>query len=472
MNVSRSLLPLLLAVLAGCANVAERRAEAVQTLRHDFAARTAAAAPVDADVDEAALREVIATVLEGELDEAAAVRLALLNNRDVRAAYERLGIAAADLVQAGLLHNPVFDAQALFFADGGTEIDLGLAQPFVDLFWRPLRERAAEHELQAEIAAVTHQLVHLASSVRREFVRVRAAQQLVAMQRLAVDTASASHELMRKLFDAGNVPAQSLTAERIVEARARLELDAAERAAAEAREPLSRLLGLWGRGTTWRVSGELADDPLGGIELDGVEARGVAASLDLRENRARIDAAAQRVGIADWESWLPGGSLGVAAMRERGGEWSVGPALELELPIFDDGSARSAAAAARLRTLLHRHVQIAVEVRSAARLLRDRLLRVQQRTIFLRQELLPAQDKLLHETLQNYNAMQIGVFEVLAQKQQQLAAAREHMSTLRDAWLTRIDLEELLAGSVPADAMTTYWPGAGAAAATTEAKGH
>ena len=107
-----------------------------------------------------------------------------------------------------------------------------------------------------------------------------------------------------------------------------------------------------------------------------------------------------------------------------------------------------------------------------SRLLRDRIVRLDQRARYLQLELLPAQDKLLHEIIQNYNAMQIGAFEVLVQKQQQLAAAREHMTTLRDTWLTRIDLEELLAGSVPNDAMTTFWPGAGAAAAGPEPQGH
>ena len=458
--------------LCACANVAEQRDAAVQSLREDFAARTGTEAPEQATVNAPVVQAALATMLEDDLDEATAVRIALLNNRNVRAAYERLGIAAADLVQAGLLHNPVFDAEAIFFLEGGTELDLSLAQPFVDLFWRPLRQRVAEHQLAAQIAAVTHELVHLTSAVRREFVSVRAAQQLVEMQRLAVDAAVASHELMRKLFDAGNVPPQRLTAERIVEARARLELDAAERAAIEAREPLSRLLGLWGKDILWTIVGELGVEPLAGLDLGGVEGRSIAASLDLCENRALIDAAAQRAGLVEWQSLWPEGMLGPAAMREPGDGWGVGATFELELPIFDDGRARIAAADAQLRMLLHRHVQIAVETRSAARLLRDRLMRLDQRARYLQHELLPAQDKLLHETIQNYNAMQIGAFEVLAQKQQQLAASREHMTTLRDTWLTRIDLEELLAGSVPNDAMTTFWPGAGAAAAGPESQGH
>ncbi len=40
-----------------------------------------------------------------------AVQVALLNNRELQAIYSDLGVAQADLVQAGLLSNPIFDAR-------------------------------------------------------------------------------------------------------------------------------------------------------------------------------------------------------------------------------------------------------------------------------------------------------------------------------------------------------------------------
>jgi hypothetical protein len=45
--------------------------------------------------------------------------------------------------------------------------------------------------------------------------------------------------------------------------------------------------------------------------------------------------------------------------------------------------------------------------------------------------------------------MQICAFDVLAQKQLQLADARDYVVTLRDAWRARLDLQQLLAGSRP-----------------------
>lgn len=455
------LLPLLLATtFAACGSVATTHARAVAAAQQDATARAAAPAPLDGPADDAVVAAAVADLLDRELTDADAVRVALLNNRDVRAGYERLGIGAADLVQAGLLRNPVFGADALVLFDGGTDAGFVLAQPFLDLFWRPLRTRRAGYELEAATAAVTRELVRLAFSVRRAIVRVRAAQQLADAQRRVLAAATAAHDLMQQLADAGNVVGAQLSAARVAEGRARLELAAAERAAREAREPLNVLLGVWGRHVAWRVAGALPAAATEGIDLAGLEARSVAASLDLRENRARIDAAAQAARITEWRRWLPAAVIGVGAEREAGDGWAMGPSASAELPLFDTGAAQSAAAGSRLRLLLHRHAQLAVEVRAAARLLHERLDLLEQRAHFLADELLPAQEQLLRATLQDYNAMQIGVFDVIVQKQQQLAAVREQVTTLRDAWLARLDLEELLAGSLPDGARAPWWPDA------------
>lgn len=458
--------------LVACASVDATRAGAMAALQLDVEERAGVTTAVGDSAGEGLIAAGVADLLTRELTEADAVRLALLNNRDVRAGYERLGIAAADLVQAGLLTNPVFGADVLRVPGGGTEVGLGLAQPLLDLFRRPLRQRRAAHDLDAATAAVTRTLVRLAFSVRRELVRVRAAQQLEDAGRGALAAARAAHDLMRGLADAGNVVEVQLAATRVGEGRARLELAAAERAAREAREPLNVLLGVWGRHVAWHVGGPLPASAVDGLDLDGVEARGIAASLELRENRARIDAAAQDARIVAWEAWLPSATLGIAVEREAGEGWGLGPSVSVELPLFDQGNARDAAAAARLRRLLHHHVQLAVVVRAGARLLHDRLDLLQQRADFLAHELLPAQDHMLRATLQDYNAMQIGAFDVLAQKQQQLAAVREHVTTLRDAWLARLDLEELLAGSLPDGARAPWWPEAETPIDTDDRRNH
>src|SRR5262245_27961728 len=72
---------------------------------------------------EAAAR--IDALLQGKLSADQVVQIALLNNRDLQAVYSDLGVAQADLVQAGLLNNPIFDA-AIKFPTSGSQANLEL----------------------------------------------------------------------------------------------------------------------------------------------------------------------------------------------------------------------------------------------------------------------------------------------------------------------------------------------------------
>ncbi|HEY0523136.1 MAG TPA: hypothetical protein VGD08_07095, partial [Stellaceae bacterium] len=56
----------------------------------------------DTEEDKAA-QDAVARLLESPLTADSAVQIALLNNRRLQAEYEDLGVAQADLIQAGLL---------------------------------------------------------------------------------------------------------------------------------------------------------------------------------------------------------------------------------------------------------------------------------------------------------------------------------------------------------------------------------
>jgi outer membrane protein, heavy metal efflux system len=389
---------------------------------------------------------VVDALLAQPLTQESAVRVALLNNRSVRESYERLGIARADLLQAGLLSNPVFTADAKFFS-AGPEIELGLARSFLDLFFIPLRRSVARADLAAEEAAVTRDLVRLAYDVRRAFVVVHAADGMVAMRQEALQAAEASRDLMLKLHAAGNALDTRRTIEEVGASRSRLELNEALAFGRDAREPLNVLLGLQGTPPAWTIAGGMSDPPADAPPSD-VVAKARTASLDLLENCARIRSAMLRAGLVRREGAWPALDLGVVAKRENEGGWGAGPAISTTLPIFDQGQAKFLEANATLRSRVAHHVQLTVEVEAAARRLSARVEALRERSAYLRDVYLPLRERLVEETLQFFNAMQIGAFDVLNAKQQQMDAKREFIETVRDAWLVSLDLKELLAGSL------------------------
>src|SRR3954469_1852756 len=100
--------------LAGCANAP--RDAGFNDVRRNVADRTRVELvrwDQGTDADRQAQSSVDA-ILARELTPHSAVQVALLNNADLQATYEDLGVAQADLVRAGLLRNPVFDADVKF----------------------------------------------------------------------------------------------------------------------------------------------------------------------------------------------------------------------------------------------------------------------------------------------------------------------------------------------------------------------
>ncbi len=435
-------------VLSACASVDRQQSADFDAVRTAVRERTAALLPSSGDDAEyeGTLAPEVLELLQQDLTEDAAVKIAVLNNRSVRAALARLSVSSAELVQAGLLRNPVFSANAKFF-DAGTELEIGVLQPFIDLFFVSARRRVAESELEATRAEIAGEIVRLVYDVRRAFVRVHAGERALAVDREALRAAQASFDLTRELHRAGNVTDTRLTADELALGRAQLAVTRAESELVDAREPLNVLLGLWGDAVGWTVAGAIGDEMPAPFDLEHVEARAIAASFDLSAGRAHALVEARRAGLASWERAFSTGEIGLVAKREAvDGEWGLGPALVFDLPVFDAGGASRAAASARMRAALADYVSLAVEIRSAARRLRARARALEDQAAFLRSDVLPTAQRLVKETLQNYNAMQIGVFDVFVVKEEEITAQRAHVETLRDALLARLDLEELLAG--------------------------
>ena len=98
------------------------------------------------------------TLLRGPLNADRAVQVALLNNRELQARFEEIGIAQADVIQAGLITNPNFSANFRFpdRSPSGTNIEYSIAQNFLELLVLPLRKRIANAQLaQAETGLPT-----------------------------------------------------------------------------------------------------------------------------------------------------------------------------------------------------------------------------------------------------------------------------------------------------------------------------
>jgi cobalt-zinc-cadmium efflux system outer membrane protein len=390
-------------------------------------------------------------LLSRPLDADRAVQVALLHNHSLQASFERLGIARAELVQASLLPNPRLHAEIPI----GAEAEGAAVLSVVDLVLMPARRAVASDELEATKLEVAGEVLDLGFETRVAFIQWQAAALSLDSRRSELEAAGAAFEAARTLHEAGNVTDLRLASEEAAFHEARLSTSDAEGQVVTARERLNVLLGLHGPDVEWTGESQLANPPAP-PSSDGLERRAIVRSLDLAASKSRIEAAAGRVGIARVEGLVPDVEAGVTA-HGTAGDVHVGPAVGLELPLFDQGEGEVGAAQARLRALRQEHIALAVRIRSAVRLAAEKVALLHDRAVFLGDAILPARRRVVAETLAAYDAMQAGVFELLAAKRAEIDAARRTTGALRDYWIARAELDQILAGRLvairdPADA--------------------
>ncbi len=387
-------------------------------------------------------------LLAGGLCADEAVGVALLNNRDLQATYAELGVAQADLVQASLLHNPVLSVGS-GLGGGPADLLFSLALDVVDLFYVPLRKRTAAADFEEARLLVAGQVLDVAWATRTAFTEHQADEQVLEMRQQIAASTAASFEVARRMREAGNLRELDLARERARAGQARLELREAELAARRSRERLNALLGLWGEGAAWTlVSARLPDPALEPLEAEGLESRAIEQSLDLAAAGRHVAAAAENLGLTRASRFFPELVVGGEGERE-GGDWDAGPSAAIPIPLFDRGQARVARGEMELLRARDRLHGIAVRIRAAVRAARDRVIAERERALYYRSEQLPLQDHVVREAQLQYNAMQLGVLELLRAKEEQIATAVRYLETLRAYWLARADLDLLLAGRLP-----------------------
>jgi outer membrane protein, heavy metal efflux system len=401
------------------------------------------------DLDKEA-SDKLSSLLKRKLTADDVVQIALLNNRDLQAVYSDLGVAQADLVQAGLLSNPIFDAAVLFPVSGSgkPDLELGAAMNFLNIFYIPLRKRIAAARFEEAKNSVAGSVLDFAARVRSAFYVYEADEQMLELRQTIVQALTGSFELARRIYEAGNMSDLDFLRERAQLEAGKLALRTAETSVRQSREHLNILMGLWGAQTQWQSAGRLPEIPEQSLETEDIERLSLEHSLELAQARQGIIRAGEQLGLTRWTTLLPEFSVGSQGER-REGAWEVGPKLEFLIPLFDQGQARVGRTAAELRRIQQEYYSLAVRIRAQARAVRDRLEGATDRAMYYRDVLLPLHERIVNEAQLQYNAMQLGPFQLLRAREQQIQIAVAYIETLRDYWLARGELGQLMSGRLP-----------------------
>ncbi len=387
-------------------------------------------------------------LLQQELTVDAAVQIAMLNNPHIQAIFEEIGISQADLVEAGLFSNPVFDLfirypnKKNFVAD----IEYSITASFIDLFLIPLRVKVAKAELEQTTLRVTNEVLDLAFDVEQTFYELQAAQQELKYTRSIVELTSIHNEIASRQKNIGNV--NSLDFQQIQSRflEAKLEIARIQNEIIRLKEKLNKLLGFCGD-IHWMISEDLPEIDYEGLPIDRLECVAFRERLDLQVARFEVLRLSRKLGIKQW--WVyTNGRIGIGGERDPDGLNTLGPAFSGEIPIFNYGQAARLRLHAELRQaqdeLTTLEIQILSEVREAHKLLMNNLDIIND----YRAQIIPLQSKILESSEELYNVMGLGVDRLLENKRQELQAYSNYILSLRNYWMARVQLDRALGGKL------------------------
>ncbi|MGB2985974.1 MAG: TolC family protein [Phycisphaerae bacterium] len=365
-----------------------------------------------------------------------AAQICLLNNPMLQAALMDIGMARADVVQSGLLSNPSLGIALQFPSGGGlANLEAGLAQNIADLWHIPVRKRVAQRSLDRTILETARRAANLAVDAKVAYFKAIGAdeQHRIAQENLTVAQSLLDMALTRQQAGAANELDVNLSRSLALEAE--LSAGSARLAAAEARRTLATLLGITTDGDELTLLDKLPEVPPQSFDLESIIDIASAQRLDIRAARQSLLLA--EAGLKEqYRRRFPAVELGVE--MERGGrershsqdiladtvrasvakgaltvpeiesrsdqdehtDFSIGPSLNIELPIFDQNQAGIAKARyaweqAR-KTLEALDRAVVQEVRGAvdrtltawklAQIYRDRSIPLAQRNLDLSRE--------------------------------------------------------------------------------------
>lgn len=400
----------------------------------------------------------IRELVKRPLDQEAAVQIALLNNPRIQAEFERIGMARADLVSAWKLPNPRLGADATFYGkDGDPELRLDMTLSLTRLLTLPSRTDAADAGLQRARLEVLGTTLDLSFAVRRAVLKFQVERSVLALLRKQTGASNASYEAAKRLHDAGNFTELEMATEQVGYEEARLAVAEAELGERGAKLELGRLLGFWQLGTDFQVRAELPElpEPSAGERLSEAEAQQAAikASVELAVRRTRYAEATGKSNAARLAGALPDVSAGVGVERQDD-EWGVGPAVHLDIPLFDQGQGMVERAESERRRARAESGATAADVRSAVRRVRAQLKLARELAVHYQEVVLPLRRKISSETRLSYNAMNAGIFELMAARKAEFAAGVRAMRALGSYWMLRSELDQLLAGGLPAASLS------------------
>ncbi|NQW53759.1 MAG: TolC family protein [Rhodospirillales bacterium] len=413
---------------------------------------------ISTDAQAGRAREQVTALLGGTLSTEQAVQIALLNNRSLQAAYNDLGISEAEYVQASLPPNPALSLMRIA-GTGVANFEARLVGDILNLITLPKRTAiAAERFGQARYRAIGATL-RLAAETRRAYVRAIVSRQQVGFLEQTRATADAAARLIAGMGEAGG--GDQLDQAEIAAFRAEIgtRVEQAKLQANRDHEALVRLLGLSGAGLVFRLPPELPPLPPSLDTMNDLEVEAIRRRVDLEIARREVAALAKSLSLTEATRYISMLQLAGIFNNETANPLTNfdtainrgGAQIDLQIPIFDTGEARTRAARETYMQALNLLAGKAVDARSEARIAYVTYRATYDIARSWRDRVLPLRQRVSKEIMLRYTTgvlagegLRVDLFKYLADTRVRIAANAASLDAQRDFLVAVIDLEAVL----------------------------
>jgi outer membrane protein, heavy metal efflux system len=383
-------------------------------------------------------------LLQQPLTEQNVSRIAVLNNPEFLAALSSLAISKAELIQAGLLPNPGVRLTRSREEEGySTEIDFSL-NLFNLIFLNKNKEIAEARTLQQQ-QQLALQLMNLLSQSRSAYIEAVVAQQSFDYLQTVQQAIDASAELANRMYQVGNYSELQQARQLKFAAEIRLQLAKTEQQQQQSREQLYQVLGLTAAQPELQLPAYLPAIPSELATQNELEQQALSQRLDIQQAKAKLAQLELQRGLEKNSRFVRGLSGEIAGSLQHSEEREV--SLGVELPLFDQGTARLSKVEAEYQQAWWQAKAIEVKARSEVR----QAYALQQSTYQIarhyQNQLIPLAQKINQQNVLRYNGMLIGVFELIADTQAQVSTVTGQMMAQRDFYLAQLRLQQALWGS-------------------------
>jgi cobalt-zinc-cadmium efflux system outer membrane protein len=390
--------------------------------------------------EEARAREQVAELLEGGLTPQEAVQVALLNNRGLQELLFEIGVRRADAVQSGLLSNPSLQTVLRLPVDGGsTGAEGGILQNLIDIWHLPVRKRLAEGQVERTVLDVAQHAVAVAAQAKAAYFTALASSATLSVAEENLKTAQDFLELTLERQDAGAATQVDVNAARSTFLEQQVLVRSARFSAFDSKRRFVLILGLAAPPEEVSLADELVAPPDKVLDIQRLLAVAREHRLDLRSAEKSVEVTGNVIPLERRRMWRS--VKGGVGFESEGSDLALGPAINLELPIFDQNQAQVAKAEFRYAQALRRLEGVSAHVDQQVRGAYEHYAMAQDTARLYRTELLPLRETGLDLARESFAAGKTGFLSVLEAQDRLLATRREYVERLEAVALSIPDLE-------------------------------